>query len=143
MFDQMIEAALPSQRASNDVGSERSIALVIKPLATGVQCSWQVGASASDRANGVIRGNPGRRRHRRLNRSPAEMECPVRNSRTGIGRLPSRCSSRISRSPTPVATRMAFVEMSMIVPGPVCGAASGRAESSTLVRHTIKRSPFK
>ena len=63
VLDEMVEAALPPQRAGDDLGSQRPIALVLEMLAAGVECRGQIGPAGCDCAKRVIRSGSRRGGH--------------------------------------------------------------------------------
>ena len=112
VLDQVIEAALPAQRAGDDLGGQRAVALVGEVLRGSAPArSGRSARLAGDRAQRVERRGARRRGHGPLvePRSPGRVE-PGRSARRGSrarasAGLPSGCSSLDRQAPPwPVAT---------------------------------------
>src|SRR5690349_10428207 len=105
MLDQIVELALPSQRAGDQIRRQRAIALILKCGADSGKGCGQIGAA------GIYIAKRGERRRSRgrdhdairedTNLAPGSMRLPARNSRAVTGRRPSRWSISSRTMPPP------------------------------------------
>ena len=102
MLDQIIEAALPPQRAGDDFGGQRAVALVGQVL-RGTGRARRGGRRARRRSRAARETPPcapARSWTRLQGAAPGVARgCPARKSRAGIGRRPSGCSRSIAIRP--------------------------------------------